>query len=516
MGAMQRVNKAGEGTYGIVYIAQDDKGDEYAIKRNLIDQSVSFAGSLKELDLLYRVKEHPFIVKLLSVSYGNPFASVLSPPRESTYKDDMIHFIFEKASFDCHELIYARNPPCQLLKYIFVQMLLAVEYLHAKGIIHRDIKPSNFLYFKESASMKICDFGLSKFTTTQGYQTPRVVTAWYRAPEIVTSRPDYTVKSDIWSLGCVFFELLAKTAFLVDVNEHDTEIFNTILQRLPIVPSEETIKKLCEGSQVRFSPRAMPSKRKSWREAVGFASEGEFDADGLGTYAEFLDLLSHMLDVDPTTRYSAGQCLAHSFFSKFRAYIEHTRDEFPLEAAPSPLLAVYACKERTWAAELANHFYQSRYRCGWYTHRILFQSIDMFDRYLEWAQHNLPKKDEETALNGVFHSRYDAQLRYLVCLYISLKYFTTMYAPINFAKLAPSPYNRAEAIATAGQFETQLVRDIFRFSIYRETVYESADAYDHHLNEAEIEKLLLVYTKMNSYSGLTAKRLFKIFRFAVL
>lgn len=194
---MIRTGKAGSGTYGVVYNAEttDKEKRKIAVKRNIVDNSVSFTGSVKELDLLNRLKGHPYIVKLLSVAFSNPFTAPNSPVDRVGnyhYKEDYIHFIFEQANSNGHTLIYNKEIPICYIKLAMVQMFLGLEYIHAKGIIHRDLKPANLLWFvtaDNKAAVKICDFGLAK-NYTSAPMTPKVVTCWYRAPEICSKDPN--------------------------------------------------------------------------------------------------------------------------------------------------------------------------------------------------------------------------------------------------------------------------------------------------------------------------------------
>ena len=87
-------------------------------------------------------------------------------------------------------------------------MLQGLNYLHDQNIIHRDIKPANILYNNQGI-VKIADFGLARyFNSGLNNYTNRVVTLWYRAPEILLGSKNYSNKIDIWSMGCFFVELL--------------------------------------------------------------------------------------------------------------------------------------------------------------------------------------------------------------------------------------------------------------------------------------------------------------------
>lgn len=511
---MIKLRVAGEGTYGRVYYARDREHQEFAVKRNLVDRGVHFTGSLRELDLLYRIRGHPYLINLISVSHGTPFATVLSPLQEPRYKDDNVHFVFEKADFDLRELIYARDPSYPQLKRAMLHSLLGLEYLHGKGIIHRDLKPENLLYFAQTQTTKICDFGLSKFTTRQGAQTPRIVTCWYRAPEIACQWPNYTTKSDLWSLGCIFYEMLSKTALLLDVPDKDTMVFQRILQGVPEASTPANVRKLTRNP--RYNLNLAPKCSRNWHQFVGLGTTQEHTFnESPGTYIQYLDLLKHLLDLDPETRFSATEALAHPFWQEYQEEIAAARAAWPPEPPAASLLAVSDIQERRWAMQVARTIYANRTLFGWYSHRILFQAIDMFDRYLEWLQHNGEPVNLESDLTGRYLSYYEVQLRFSVCVYVAIKYFTSMQAPIAFTQLCPAPFHTPEAMASAEEFETFLVREVFHYALYRETIYEAADYYQEVLTEPEIEQLLQVYTELTSYSGLSSRRLYKLVRFAL-
>src|SRR3990167_4660213 len=268
---MIRGNHIGTGTYGKVYSARTVTGEELAIKRNILEKDTDFAGSLRELDILNQLKHHPFIIEIKSVSHGNPFSvGCMYPLKDAEKRDDTIHFVFEKSETDLHALIRSGNVNYRLLKNLMVELLLAVEYIHGKGYIHRDLKPGNLLVFMGkdgNYELKICDFGLAKPYSGQCPQTPRAVTSWYRAPEIALQDPKYDVRVDSWSVGCVFFEMIARRAFIQDVPDDDGVIINKIMGALPNPLTKDVYQRMVANSPKTVKIRhhmSSPSRRQSF------------------------------------------------------------------------------------------------------------------------------------------------------------------------------------------------------------------------------------------------------------
>ena len=94
-----------------------------------------------------------------------------------------------------------------VVQYFLYQILRGLKYIHSANVLHRDLKPSNLL-LNANCDLKICDFGLARVTSESDFMTEYVVTRWYRAPELLLNSSDYTTAIDVWSVGCIFMELM--------------------------------------------------------------------------------------------------------------------------------------------------------------------------------------------------------------------------------------------------------------------------------------------------------------------
>lgn len=516
----------GNGTYGIIYSCKNSETDKkYAVKRNLVEKNVSFLNSIRESDLLTKLRRHPHIVTLEFISYKSPFKEEFEPlvcndlkckhsicKSRRSQRDDGIHFIFDEASCNLYQYLQEakknNNLDFDLRKRYMIQILLAVEYAHKHSIIHCDLKPQNILIFENKTDVlgvknivQICDFGLSIPYTYQGCQLPNVVTAWYRAPEIILGYPHYDYKSDVWSLGCILFEMIAKIQFLVGSPEGNNNLISKILGSLPEEILMKTMRSLVTSNKWRdiklFEYHKVPkNKRKSWITQLGLSKYEilAFEKQA-GSLDLFCDLLDQMFHFDWDTRNDITECINHPFFEDQKLLIDETRKLNNPTRSLERLIYIVPCQERIWLKETVNNIYRDKAKLKWYNDRALFQALNLFDSYMSGIY------DDKDYKEPIF-SKYDTLLKFYSFLYLCVKYFTLLDYNISFDDVFPKEYRTDKAKLEIENFETGIIQKM-EHDIYRTSIYEAADNFSIFLDDNQILKLLNAYLNVNKVLVIT-------------
>ncbi|TKW15738.2 hypothetical protein SEVIR_5G249700v4 [Setaria viridis] len=226
----------GKGSYGVVAAAVDTRtGERVAIKKiNDVFEHISDATRiLREIKLL-RLLRHPDIVQI---------KHIMLPPTRREFRD--IYVVFELMESDLHQVIKANDDLTAEHHQLFLyQLLRGMKYIHAANVFHRDLKPKNILA-NGDCKLKICDFGLARVsfndTPSAIFWTDYVATRWYRAPELCGSFfSKYTPAIDIWSIGCIFAEMLAGKPLFPGKNVvHQLDLMTDLLG----TPSSESISR---------------------------------------------------------------------------------------------------------------------------------------------------------------------------------------------------------------------------------------------------------------------------------
>ncbi|XXG67759.1 hypothetical protein AAC387_Pa06g1025 [Persea americana] len=285
----------GKGSYGVVCSAIDTHtGEKVAIKKihDIFEHISDAARILREIKLL-RLLRHPDIVEI---------KHIMLPPSRRDFKD--IYVVFELMESDLHQVIKANDDLTkEHYQFFLYQLLRALKYIHTANVYHRDLKPKNILA-NANCKLKICDFGLARVafndTPTTIFWTDYVATRWYRAPELCGSFfSKYTPAIDIWSIGCIFAEVLTGKPLFPGKNVvHQLDLMTDLLG----TPSLDTISRVRNEKARRY---LMSMKKK---QPVPFAHKFP-NADPLA-----LKLLERLLAFDPKDRPTAEEALADQYF----------------------------------------------------------------------------------------------------------------------------------------------------------------------------------------------------------
>ncbi|CAG9819024.1 unnamed protein product [Phaedon cochleariae] len=214
------------------------------------------------------------------------------------------YVITELLQSDLHKIIISHQPLSpDHIKVFLYQILRGLKYLHSARILHRDIKPGNLLV-NSNCVLKICDFGLARVEEpdTSKHMTQEVVTQYYRAPEILMGAKHYTAAVDVWSVGCIFGELLGRRILFQAQNP--VQQLELIMELLG-TPSLEDMKYACEGARSHILRRA--PKPPSLSALYTLSSQATH---------EVVHLLCQMLVFDPDKRISVVDALAHPYLDE--------------------------------------------------------------------------------------------------------------------------------------------------------------------------------------------------------
>jgi len=340
----------GTGSYGSVWEAQDlEQNRLVAVKRikHLFDDLVDCKRILREVAILSRLK-HESIVRL---------HDIIAPGSPNTFGE--LYIIMEICDSDLKKLCRTDVTLTALhINTLLYNLLVGVKYLHSAGIYHRDLKPANCLV-NQDCSVKICDFGLSraiggeclggddalmtgaalsapaeasKPAPSRRHLTGHVVTRWYRAPELILLQESYTTAIDMWSVGCIYAELLG----MLDGTH--------VMDRGPLFPGSSCFPLSPDHkhkSDYKYHTQGKHDMLNKIFSIIGMATDDEIEEldrddakkyikcfakrDGDGLKAKFpnvepdaVDILTQMLKFSPKTRVTVSAALEHPLCKDIR------------------------------------------------------------------------------------------------------------------------------------------------------------------------------------------------------
>ncbi|TMW62851.1 hypothetical protein Poli38472_005469 [Pythium oligandrum] len=351
----------GQGSYGqVVRCKHLPTGEIVAIKKiqNVFSDPIDAKRILRELCIVRQLR-HPNIVQI---------REIIAPRDMKNFQD--IFVVFEYLPSDLEKLLHSPQfLTAEHLRWLLLDVLKALKYMHSAEIVHRDLKPANVLLNLSPVAIKICDFGLARGLSSkqsssrkrkrageaepddrtlegtgvhprtpgkriQRQLTEHVVTRWYRAPEIIFRDHDYSAAIDVWSVGCIFAELLSMQKSSVPSHYQREPLFpgvscfplspgagqtalpqdsrdqlNTILDVLGTM-AEDDIADIADPDVQVYLRSLPPRAKKDLQEMYP------------GAEPEAIDLLERMLQMNPKKRATLDEALSHKYLASIRSLEE--------------------------------------------------------------------------------------------------------------------------------------------------------------------------------------------------
>ncbi|KAF9678271.1 hypothetical protein SADUNF_Sadunf07G0017500 [Salix dunnii] len=367
------IKPIGRGAYGVVCSSINrETNEKVAIKKinNVLENKIDALRTLRELKLLRHIR-HENVIAL---------KDVMLPIHRTSFKD--VYLVYELMDTDLHQIIKSSQPLsndhckyfifqssvihvhshslgtgarcegtissfdcktkalCDSLVFLSLRLLRGLNYLHSANILHRDLKPGNLLV-NANCDLKICDFGLAR--TSRGneqFMTEYVVTRWYRAPELLLCCDNYGTSIDVWSVGCIFAEILGRKPIFPG-----TECLNQLKLIISVLGSQnDTDLKFIDNPKARRYIKTLPYARGI------HLSHLYPHADPLA-----IDLLLRMLVFDPTKRISVTEALLHPYMSGLYDPRHDPPAQLPINLDMDENVGEHMIREMIWDEMLQYH-----------------------------------------------------------------------------------------------------------------------------------------------------------------
>lgn len=520
---LEKSKIVGEGAYGIVYecyLKDENKSKKLAFKRNYGDPENLGTSCLREMYFLKSVN-HRNVIKLLKVFKNDPFSehTPLSPKNTlGDMHEDNYHFLFEFVDSNLEDF-YKKDYNINDIKGIMFQITNGVDYLHKNKIIHRDLKPANILIKyndkKENEGngkkyeVKICDFGLTMRANKYRPSTPGAVTAYYRAPEICCGYEDYSFPIDMWSLGCIFFEIVSKK-ILIEARDKSEHLFRKILSVLPNnfkkTELDLFLKKGDCNFDHRYDERKFNNNKKSFKTRI----KKEFDNEDREQWDElegFCNLLNKILRFAPYERLTSEECLLDEFFSPYNdKYVSGKYKNKKRKINDE--VKIIDCFERRKMREIVKNIYKNREKLDWYNIYVLFHSIELFDRYLYYhypkdairEDTNIDDKKNDCA--GLVLTEKDIGEVFYTCIYANYKTYSCLNYLEEWSTIFPKRYAKRKNKVNISRIETKIIEEVCDYKILNNTLIELIDDKSVDKDEELIEHFLFNYVDIEeNYFG---------------
>ncbi|KAI8641248.1 kinase-like domain-containing protein [Parasitella parasitica] len=301
------IRKVGSGAYGTVCSAFDLQHQQYcAIKKvyRVFDKKLLTRRCLREMKLLRLFNNHPRIIELFDM--------------DMLEESEEIYLIFGCMDASLHDVIHSKQPlDIVHSQWFLFQILSGLKYIHTANVIHRDLKPANILVNRD-CDIRICDFGMARsFNQTDSslYLTEYVTTRWYRSPEIMVSGQNYSKAIDIWSVGCIFGEILGRKV-LFKGRDHIDQLHKIL--GIMGLPKDVSFWDLSRNVSSHLHSICTTNGQPFPTESV------DFTALFPSAPPEAIEVLKSLLDLNPIRRINVEEALKCLFIRPFSDPIEES------------------------------------------------------------------------------------------------------------------------------------------------------------------------------------------------
>jgi renal tumor antigen len=290
MNKYQVLGKQGVGTFSEVLKCRSlSDGSLWACKKlKKRYQSLEQVNNLREIQAMQRLAPHPNILQLHEILFDTRSGTLV--------------LVSELMNMNIYEFIRGRKQwlPESVVKNYMYQLCKSIDHMHRRGIFHRDVKPENILI--KDDRLKLADFGSCRSRNSKPPYTEYISTRWYRSPECLLTDGFYSHKMDVWSMGCVFYEIISLHPLFPGTSEVDqiSRIHNVLG-----TPDDNVLNKF---------------KNKTRTISFNFPKKSGTGIDRLIPHAssDSIDLMYKMCTYDPDDRISAHQALKHVYFADLR------------------------------------------------------------------------------------------------------------------------------------------------------------------------------------------------------
>jgi cyclin-dependent kinase-like len=289
MNKYEVLSVVGEGAYGVVLKCRNkENGDVVAIKKfkESEDDEILRKTTMREVKIL-RMLRHVNIVGL----------------KEAFKRKSKLYLVFEFVDKNLLEILEEQPSglDAEVVRAYTYQLILAIHWCHSNSVIHRDIKPENLLINAKTKTLKLCDFGFARVISKSNDDlTDYVATRWYRAPELLLGSTNYSFGVDMWAIGCIMGEISdGQPIFPGDSEVDQLYIIQKVIGSL--TPEHQELFMLNPRfAGLKFPDMSRPETLQ--KKYVGRLSK------------RALSIMKSLLNMEPSERLSAEQCLQHQYF----------------------------------------------------------------------------------------------------------------------------------------------------------------------------------------------------------